>query len=71
MVAGKSLICPTTKVISPIAVTAPAVSGWMVLTRSEMSSMARGRLVGQVLDLAGNDGEALARFSGARPRSRH
>ena len=65
MVAWKSLISAITELIWLIASTAPAVSVWIASTRGGDVLGRPGGLLGQLLDLAGHDGEALAGLAGA------
>ena len=66
MVDWKSLISAMTELIWLIASTAPAVSAWMACPRDDVLGRP-GRLLGQFLDLAGDDGEALARLARRGP----
>ena len=65
MVVWISEIWSMMPLISVMASTADFVSVWIVSILLEMSSVARGRLLGQLLDLVGHDGEALAGLAGA------
>jgi hypothetical protein len=64
MVVCRSEICATIVLISPIAATAAVVSPWMAWTRRGDVLGGLGRLLGQLLDLVGDHGEALARLTG-------
>ena len=65
MVFWMSLIWLMIVPIWPMASTAPLVSAWMasILLADVLGGL--GRLLGQFLDLVGDDGEALARLAGA------